>query len=104
MSRTNHQRMIVNCVHDSQIVCSTNYQSTKKTAFHNVQQLSNIQRHIYTINKNLTNNPIHVTPPLVPRGTRFRDVIRNGSPEPRTVPNSLAQVSPLQHANEPNPK
>lgn len=39
------------------------------------------------------------TPPFVPRGTRLREVIKNGSDLPITEPISLAQVSPLQHAN-----
>lgn len=41
------------------------------------------------------------TPPFVPRGTRFHVVIRKGSAELKTVPSSLAQVSPLQLANAP---
>lgn len=45
----------------------------------------------------LTSKPMGVTPPFVPRGTRFRVVIKNGL-EPMTEPISLAQVSPLQHA------
>lgn len=48
---------------------------------------------------NLTSKPIGETPPLVPRGTRFRVVIKNGSDLPITEPISLAHVSPLQHAN-----
>lgn len=51
--------------------------------------------------RKLTNNPINETPPFVPFGTRFLVVIRNGSELDKTVPNSLAHVSPLQQANEP---
>lgn len=51
--------------------------------------------------RKLTTNPIIVTPPFVPRGTRSLVVIKNGSVLPNTLPNSLAHVSPLQHANEP---
>lgn len=51
---------------------------------------------------NLTASPIGVTPPFVPRGTRLREVMRNGSELPMTVPISLAHVSPLQHANDDN--
>lgn len=47
----------------------------------------------------LTSNPTKETPPLVPRGTRFRVVIKNGSDFPQTEPISLAHVSPLQQAN-----
>lgn len=47
----------------------------------------------------LTSSPTIETPPLVPRGTRLRVVIKNGSDFPTTEPISLAHVSPLQHAN-----
>lgn len=58
-----------------------------ESIFLNIQYLSH-----------LTSNPIGLTPPFVPRGTRLRVVIKNGS-DPETEPISLAHVSPLQQAN-----
>lgn len=49
----------------------------------------------------LKNIPIGVTPPFVPFGTFLNVVIKTGSVLARTVPNSDAHVSPLQHANTP---
>lgn len=40
-------------------------------------------------------------PPFVPLGTFFLVVIRKGSPVDKTVPSSLAHVSPFEHAKAP---
>lgn len=49
----------------------------------------------------LHKTPISVIPPFVPFGTLFNEVTRIGSDFDSTVPNSDAQVSPLQHAKTP---
>lgn len=50
---------------------------------------------------NLERLSIELTTSLLPLGTRRNEVMRKGLLPPTTVPNSEAQVSPLQQASEP---
>lgn len=91
---------MLHSINNRQIVCNANSQSADEAAKHSaiISKTSNRNK----LDRNLSNSPTYETPPFVPRGTLFRVVIRNGSPDPSTVPNSLAHVSPLQQANEPD--
>lgn len=48
--------------------------------------------------------PATLIPPFVPFGTLLKFVTRYGSESEKTVPNSDAQVSPLQAENTPENK